>query len=104
MKISPLMVFLTMGSLFFAACGWIGRRERVGGMLARTKYGCSMLVDGDARIGLEEAFCRDNEQLIGHHILVQGRRVSGDMIGQDGSNRSCFDYIRQVEEPSRGNW
>lgn len=44
--------------------------------------------------GLEASFCKDHPELLDKEITVVGVRVSGDAIGQDCTNRSCFQWVR----------
>ena len=44
--------------------------------------------------GLEASFCEKHPELRNQEIVVLGVRTSGDAIGQDCSNRSCFRLVR----------
>ena len=43
--------------------------------------------------GLDRGFCDEREDQIDRRIQVTGIRTSGEAIGQDCTNRSCFDAV-----------
>ena len=47
--------------------------------------------------GLNEDFCKDNSNFIGHKIKIEGVRVAGDKISQNCTNRSCFNAVSKVD-------
>lgn len=50
--------------------------------------------------GLEASFCKDHPELLHREIAVVGVRVTGEAIGQDCTNRSCFRWVRLAAETS----